>query len=191
MFKLIAIVATIALTACTTTPKTTSKDMSTTINRNGIKIDWSCQPTTKGCDNPEINSIEVVGYAPIYANTNVQRERSISVAHDVALDKLVRFIKQDLTSQRTINTLTKNVEKAMISPEEKTSASDDENIQPTINTDAATTVVEYIKTNANGIVRGAIIVDEKTVDPKTMAVTIRWTAAQANAATNLHQKYFR
>lgn len=192
MFKSLTIIlATLTLAACSTAPKTVpTKDMSTTINRNGLKIEWSCQPTTKGCENPEINAIEVVGYAPIYANTNVQRERAISVAHDVAIDKLVRFIKQDLTSSRTINTLTKNVEKATISSETKV-ASDEESVTPNISTEAATTVVEYIKTNATGIVRGAMIVDEKNVDQKTMAVTIRWTSHQASAAQTLNNKFFK
>ena len=118
----------------------------------------------------------------------------------MAVDKIVRFIKQDLTSSRVTHTLTKNVEKAndlikhsakatAEESEEAANADSSETDRSNVN-ETVRTVIENTRTQASGIVRGAQIIDEKVVDPKTVAVTVRWSVQNSEQSSNL-QNYFK
>ncbi len=201
-----------ALAGCSSTPVAEQKEESiqdqrlvSTFTRNSVKLEWDCKwftgVTEKTCVKGNIIAIEATGYAPSYGNTEALRETAFSVAHDVALDKLVRFIKQDLTSSRVTNTLTKNVEKAndIIKSNSRSTAeaSDNDNANEgstDTNRDnvnqTVRTVVENIRSQANGIVRGARVVDEQVVDKKTVSVTVRWSIQNADQSKSLN-KYFK
>jgi uncharacterized protein YceK len=181
-----------------------SQKLATSFKRQGIKIEWGCVwgtgITQFTCIKTDIKSIEVTGYAPSFGNTEVMREQAFKVAHDAALDKLIRFVKQDVTSNRVTETMGRNVEKAIdqrkakIRSEEEVTASDDEfkdsNLATRSNTnETVRTVVDTVRTNAQGIIRGARAIDERIVDRQTVAVVIRWDT-DSDRASKFFQKRF-
>lgn len=182
-----------------------AQTLTSTFNRESIKVEWDCMWGTGisqlTCVKTNIKSITVTGYAPSYGSTEALRETAFRVSHDVALDKLIRFIKQDINSVRVTNTMAKNIEKAAdrtktrISAGEQVEMSDadaakDTNYAVRENTnDTVRSVTEIIRTNANGIIRGAQIVDERVVDRQTVATTIRWEADASKATYNLRKQF--
>ena len=123
--SVIAITALILLAGCSSTKKATvesapiealnAQKLSSSFKRQGIKIEWDCKYFTgvfdATCIKNEIKAIEVTGYAPSFGASEVMRETAFKVAHDQALDKLIRFVKQDISSTRVTNTIAKNIEK--------------------------------------------------------------------------------
>lgn len=203
------------LAGCSSTPSTDAQQadviqdqrLVSTFARNNIKLEWSCKwftgITDRTCVKGNITAIEATGYAPSYGNTEVLRETAFSVAHDVALDKMVRFIKQDLTSSRVTRTLTKNVEKANdliktnsvnnaeVSDEDALTGSGGSTDTNRANVnETVRSVVENIRSQASGIVRGSQVIDEQVVDKKTVSVTVRWSIQTADQSKSLN-KYFR
>ena len=181
-----------------------SQKLSSSFKRQGIKIEWGCMwgtgITQFTCIKTDVKAIEVTGYAPSFGNTEVMREQAFKVAHDAALDKLIRFVKQDITSNRVTETMSRNVEKAIdqrkakIRSDEEVTASDDEfkdsNLASRSNTnETVRTVVDTVRTNAQGIVRGAKAIDERIVDRQTVAVVIRWDT-DSDRASKFFQKRF-
>ena len=152
-----------ALAGCSSTPSAPEKTSNatqdqvliSTFARNSIKLEWNCKYLTgfsdATCIKGNIVAIEATGYAPSYGNTEALRETAFSVAHDVAVDKIVRFIKQDLTSSRVTHTLSKNVEKAndLIKHNSKSAATESEE---TANVDSSDTD----RSNVNETVRTVI-----------------------------------
>lgn len=206
---LIALAITFGIVGCSTTsqPDTSKKQISeqhlvSTFKRNGVKIEWSCAWGTgfseTTCVRGHVTAIEATGYAPSYGASEANRETAFTVAHDVALDKLIRFIKQDISSSRVTNTLTKNIEKANdnIKRSLKTdgpveaddSAEDNIGTRTNIN-ESVRSVTESIRSNASGIVHGARTVDELIVDSRTVAVTVRWSKEYADQSIQL-RSYF-
>lgn len=204
--------AAIVLSACSSTPKDDKPEqisdqrLVSNFTRNNVKLEWSCKWGSgifeKTCIKGDIKAIEATGYATSYGNSEALRETAFATAHDVALDKLVRFIRQDLTSSRVTNTLTRNVEKANDTIKTGTfpaevsendtgtgptggNKSERNNVNETVRT-----VVDNIRTQANGIIRGAQVVDEKIVDKQTVAVTVRWSVTNVEQVNRLG-KYFR
>jgi len=211
LFLTLSVIA--ALAGCSSTPvaekadPTKDQTLVSTFSRNSVKVEWSCKYFTgfseKTCVKGNIVAIEATGYAPAYGNTEALRETAFSVAHDVALDKIVRFVKQDITSSRVTNTLTKNVEKAndLIRRNSKNNAEQSDEDASTANSSSIDTdrtninetvrsVIENIRSQATGIIRGSQIVDEKVVDKKTVAVTVRWSAHDSEESSNIGH-YFR
>lgn len=220
MKKLVlTLIATAAIVGCSSSPKQSAANsepiadqrLETTFTRNSVKLEWSCKWgsgfSEKTCIKGNIVAIEATGYAPSYGNSEVNRETAFGVAHDVALDKLVRFIKQDLTSSRVTNTLTKNVEKAedtfnktgkrgtaSVSEEDSDTGSAATGTTTNSNrnnlNDTVRSVVETIKSKSSGIVRGARTIDERVVDKQTVSVTVRWSADVSEESKRLGS-YFR
>ena len=203
---------TVAPTTPTSNRALTTRDQQLTSSflRNGVKLEWSCKYMSDAVDAPcvkgDIIAMEAVGFAPTYGTTEALRETAYDVAHDVALSNLVRFIKQDISTSRVTKTLTKNIEKAndkitrkVSSPvtESDVEASNgaDTNIdstdtnQHTIN-QTVRTVVENIRSQSSGIVRGAQVINESVVDEKTVSVTIRWSSQNVDQSNRL-QTYFK
>lgn len=182
-----------------------AQTLTSTFNRESIKVEWDCMWGTGisdlTCIKSDIKSITVTGYAPAFGSTEALRETAFRVSHDAALDKLIRFIKQDINSFRVANTMAKNIEKAAdrtktrIAAGEQVEMSDadaskDTNYAVRENTnETVRTVTDIIRTNANGIIRGAQIVDEKIVDRQTVATTIKWDAKASKAAYNLRKQF--
>ena len=48
---------------------------------------------------------------------------------------------------------------------------------------------EIVRTNANGIIKGAFVKEEKIVGPQTVSVTIRWDQDSDRAAKYLGNKF--
>ena len=106
----IAMVTIVALSGCSSTRKATvesapiealnAQKLTSSFKRQGIKIEWDCKYFTgvfnATCIKNEIKAIEVTGYAPSFGASEVMRETAFKVAHDQALDKLIRFVKQDI-----------------------------------------------------------------------------------------------
>ena len=181
-----------------------SQKLSSSFKRQGIKIEWGCiwgtGITQFTCIKTDVKAIEVTGYAPSFGNTEVMREQAFKVAHDAALDKLIRFVKQDITSNRVTETMSRNVEKAIdqrkakIRSDEEVAASDDDfkdsNLASRSNTnETVRTVVDTVRTNAQGIIRGARAIDERIVDRQTVAVVVRWDT-DSDRASKFFQKRF-
>lgn len=181
-----------------------SQKLTTGFKRQGIKIEWDCVWGTgmfdATCVKTDIKSIEVTGYAPSFGNSEVLREQAFKVAHDVALDKLIRFVKQEVSSTRVTNTMSKNIEKAQDNVRnhikvDDVSVTDDEaakdgtlssrqNVNETVRT-----ITETIRTNAQGIVRGARTIDEGVVDRQTVSVTIRWDTNSEKSSEYLRKRF--
>lgn len=206
---LIALAVTFGIVGCSTTsqPETSKTQISeqqlvSTFKRQGVRLEWSCAWGTgfseTTCVRGHITAIEATGYAPSYGASEANREAAFTVAHDVALDKLARFIKQDVSSNRVTNTLTKNIEKANdnIKRSLKTDGpieaddSGDDNVGTRTNTnESVRSVTESIKSNASAIVHGARTLDESVVDARTVAVTVRWSKDYADQSIQL-RSYF-
>jgi hypothetical protein len=182
-----------------------AQTLTSTFSRNSIKVEWDCMFGTgfsqTTCVQTKIKSITVTGYAPSFGSSEVARESAFKVSHDVALDKMIRFIKQDINSSRVTTTMAKNIEKAADRTKTRiaagdevsmsdTDASNDTNYAVRENTnDTVRNLTEVIRTQASGIIRGAQIVDEKIVDRQTVATTIKWDAATSNAVRNLRKQF--
>ena len=175
--------------------------LTSNFNRQGVKIDWNCRWGTgwsnATCTQGELKSIEVTAYATSNGNSEVNREVAFRVAAAKAKAKLRHFIHEEVTSTNTINTLSKNIEKAndrikqRIAGEEvemtEDEASKETNWAVRENSnDVARNVSETIRINAAGILRGVYVVEEKIVDRQTVSVTIRWDRGSEKA-----NKYLR
>jgi len=170
----------------------------------GIKIEWDCKYftgiTEATCIRSDIKAIEATGYAPAFGNSEAVRDNAFEVAEMRALDRLVRFVRQDVSSQRSVSTMAKNLEiakdriKQRIEGEVSMNDNDADkqnNVAIRENTnDSVRNVVTTIRNNAQGIIRGARPINQKIVDRQTVSVTIRWDKHSAEAVINMQKRYF-
>ena len=205
------------LVGCSTSPTKTvdapqitavqSQKLSSNFNRRGIKLEFDCgtiSSWTGGCNKAEPTAIEVTAYAPSYGNSESNRETAFHVAEMNAKAKLRRFIQEDIQTSSVTETISKNIEKAndkikqrindgrevTMNEDEAKTFSGDSNTAERINTNNVTrTVTEYVRMNANGILRGVKTIDESIVDRQTVAVTIRWDTGSDNAANFFDSKF--
>jgi hypothetical protein len=184
-----------------------AQKLSSSFKRQGIKLEWDCKWGSgvfeATCIKGEATAIEVTGYAPSFGNSEVMRETAFIVAQTSALDKLARFIKQDINSSRVITTLTKNIEKAQdrtkskINNNDTVEMADDDKSKDTNNAvrentnETVRTVTDNIRTSAQAILRGVKTVDEAIVDRQTVSVTIRWDKNSAAMAEYLGKRISR
>lgn len=189
-------------------PKVTpmmAQSLDTSFVGQGIKIEWDCKYftgiTEATCIRSDIKSIEATGYAPTFGNSEAMRDNAFEVAEMRALDRLVRFVRQDVSSQRTVSTMSKNLEVAKDRIKQRvegeTVSMSDKDIDKESNfavrentNDAVRNVVLTIKNNAQGIIRGARPISQKVVDRQTVSVTIRWDPYSADAVIKMQNKYF-
>jgi|TARA_R110000868_G_scaffold61114_1_gene185862 hypothetical protein len=178
--------------------------LATNFKRQGIKLEWDCafglSMIEATCNKGDIKAIEATGYAPSFGNSQANIQTAFDVAHDEALDKLSRFIRQDINSSRVTHTISKNVEKAndriknRIKADDEVAMSDDEAAKDTNfaireNTnDTVRTVTNSIRTQTASILRGVVVKEEKVVDRQTVAVTIRWDSVNERAVNNLRKR---
>jgi multidrug efflux pump subunit AcrB len=153
------------------------------------------------CSKGDIKSIEVTAYATSYGNSENNRENAFTVAEMKAKAKLRHFIYEDVSSTRTVNTIAKNVEKANDNIKSKIKADEvelsDNDADPNANVsvrentnDTVRTLTESIRSQAQGILKGVYIKDEKIVDRQTVQVTIRWDK-DSNRGSEQLQRLFR
>lgn len=200
----ILLASALALTACGTTRKTETVDapevtaignqkLTSSFNRRGIKIEYNCAWGTGAfgltdamCSKTDLKAIEVTAYAPSYGNSEVNREVAFRVAEDQAKAKLIRFLREDIQSTTVTKTISKNIEKANDRIKQKISASEevsmseedaakDTNYAIRENTNNTTRVfVDTVRNQAQGILKGVYVADQRIVDRQTVQVTIRW-----------------
>jgi len=214
-FKLATIALLVSLTGCSSVPRIgidaepiksiSSQKLATNFKRQGIKVEWDCiwgtGITEYTCIRTGLKAIEATGYAPSFGNSEAMREQAFKVAHDVALDKMIRFVKQDVSSNRVTTTMSKNIEKAAdlrktrISSNDEVSMNDDEefrgsNLASRDNqNETVRDLTETVRTSAQGIIRGAVPIDERVVDRQTVAVTIRWDKDSDRASKSLFKRF--
>ena len=212
-YKIFAATVAVVLSGCSSVPTAgiesgpitavNAQKLSSSFKRQGIKLEWECKWGSgildATCIKGDATAIEVTGYAPSFGNSEVMRENAFLVAQTTAMDKLVRFIKQDINSTRVINTMSKNIEKAndriksKIRSNEEVAMSDEDAAKDTNyaireNTnDTVRTVTETIRSQAQGILRGVRTVDESVVDRQTVSATIRWDKSGESAANYLRK----
>jgi predicted nucleic acid-binding protein len=204
------------LVACSSTKKPEALDTVQTealgnqrlvsnFKRQGVKIEWNCRWGTGwsnwSCVKGDLKAIEVTAYANSNGNSDINRETAFRVGAAKAKAKLRNFINEDVSSTTTINTLTKNIEKAndrikqRIAGEE-VEMTDEEAAKETNwavrenSNDIARSVTETIRINSAGILKGVYVVNEKVVDRQTVEVTIRWDRDSEKANSYL-KKVFR
>ena len=185
-----------------------SQKLETNFKRRGVKLEWDCSwgsglfgITDAMCIRGDIKAIEVTGLAPSYGNSEVMREQAFSVAEMQAKAKLRRFIQEDINTTQVQNVLGRSVEKAndriktRIKTDETVAMSEEDEAIDTNwvvreNTnDTTRTFTETIRVNAQGILKGVRVVDERVVDRQTVQVTIRWDKENESGVRALRKAF--
>jgi hypothetical protein len=217
--KLLAISVALVLAGCSLTRKNASVEsapitainaqkLTSSFNRQGIKIEWSCAFGTglfgvsdALCVKGEIRAIEVTGYANSFGNSEALRERAFIAAEMDAKARLIRFMNEGVGSNNFANTVTKNVEKAQdriknrIKSDEDVAMSDEDAGKDTNfairenNNEVVRTLSESIRNNAEGKLRGALLKEADIVDRQTVRAVIRWDHDTERAATYMRKRF--
>lgn len=181
-----------------------TQQLTTSFKRSGIKFEWECTWGTgwseRTCMRGDIKSIESTAYATSNGNSEALRELAFRVAEVQAKANLRHFINEDIYSSRVVNTLSKNLEKAndRIKTKidgESVGMSDDEASKDTNwaireNTNnISRSVVEVVRSNAQGILNGVYVNDARIVDKQTVAVTVRWDTSSASFSKALRKQF--
>ena len=207
----------LALTACGTTkkpegvqaPEVTAignQKLTSNFVRRGIKIEYNCAfgtgmfgMTDAMCSKTDLKSIEVTAYAPSFGNSEVLRENAFRVAEDQAKAKLIRFLREDIQSSTVNKTISKNIEKASdrikqnINAGEDVAMSEEDASKDTnyaIRENTNTTTREFVDTvrnQAQGILKGVYVNEQKIVDRQTVQVTIRWDRDSEQSARDIRR----
>lgn len=112
-------------------------------------------------DKGEWESLKSTGTSAIPLSDNAALEQAMNVATMRAKRNIVEFLQTDLQSTKTVDTITNALAKDV-------SADDSKSRERAGN--IATKIQEKIGVEANGIVKGAYILDRKISSDKTMAV---------------------
>jgi predicted small lipoprotein YifL len=217
--KYLVLAVSVSLTACgtlsgpntvTPAPVTAIQEqrLSTNFRKEGIKIDW----TMTG----ELKSVEVTGYAPAAGNTEFEHDNAFDAAELDAKAKLVRFLREGITSSRVTNTMSKNVEKAHDKTRNKIKGGEDDvvvmsdveaaapaapvakdkdagenNIAIRDNINQTTrTVIKKISEESNSILSGVFIKDTDIMSGGRMVkVVIRWDRDSQKAVETLRKNF--
>ena len=183
-----------------------NQKLTSNFTRKGIKVEFECGYFTNknNCHNGEFQSIEVTAVATSNGNSENNREDAFIVAELKAKAKLRKFIREDVNTSEVTHVLTKNVEKANDKIKSKIASNEDVSVTDTevdkedkdANTavrensnDIARTVTEDIRVQANGILKGVYVLDEKIVDRQTVQVTIRWDKQSEKASEYFNSKF--
>ena len=179
-------VATLVLTGCGSTSKSTDKiveqKLSTSFVSEDIKIETKCAwfGMSSECN---IVAIEATGTAPSFGGTVNNRRNALTRAELRAKASVAEFLDTQVSSTRVQTTLAKNIEKAS----DKVRSGND-NDQPVEMTDkeaknislrennntTAVTLTETLRTSASAVLRGFHKVNERVIGDQEVAVTIRW-----------------
>jgi hypothetical protein len=216
--KLNAIVVAVAIlaTGCSTFKDSDTVDnkpptqiseqrLSTNFRKEGIRIDWTMMGNLK--------AIEITGYAAANGNTEFQQEAAFDAAELDAKAKLQRFLREGITSSKTMNTMVKNVEKAhdvtrnkiRNTSEQEVTMSDAEAANTaTPKTDegetnyairdnanhTTRTVIKKITEEASGIQSGVYIKETDIMgDGRTVKVVLRWDRDSQKAVKELRKAF--
>jgi hypothetical protein len=191
-------VATLVLTGCGTTGKSTApiteQKLATSFVGEKIKIETKCSWFGMGKDC-EIVALEAVGTAPTFGGTVNNRKRALTAAEMDAKANITRFLEQKITTNTVKTTIAKNIEKASdkvgngTADGETVAMTDQEAKNVSLRENQNSTVVnltETIQMQAQTILRGFRKVSEDVVGPQEVSVTIRWDKDSEKSA-----EYFR
>lgn len=181
-----------------------TQQLTTSFKRSGIKFEWECTWGTgwseRTCMRGNIKSIESTAYATSNGNSEALRELAFRVAEVQAKANLRHFISEDIYSSRVVHTLSKNLEKANDKIKtkidgESVGMSDDEASKDTNwairenSNNISRSVVEVVRSNAQGILNGVYVNDARVVDRQTVAVTVRWDTSSAAFSRALRKQF--
>jgi len=179
--------------------------LSTNFRKEGIRIDWTMMGNLK--------AVEVTGYAAANGNTEFQQEAAFDAAELDAKAKLQRFLREGITSSKTMNTMVKNVEKAhdvtrnkiRNTTDQEVTMSDVEASNSTApktdqgetnyairdNANHTTrTVIKKITEEASGIQSGVYIKETDIMgDGRTVKVVMRWDRDSQKAVKELRKAF--
>lgn len=101
-------------------PKTTAitrQKLSTFFKDDGIRVNWECidrNNWTLGitCAESQIESIEATITIPANGGTNFNGQSAMQVGQLESMAMIARFINEDITTERVVDLMAKNVEKA-------------------------------------------------------------------------------
>lgn len=132
-------------------------------------------------DKGEWESLKSTGTSAVPLSDNAALEQAMNVATMRAKRNIVEFIQTDLQSSKTTEAITNALAKD-VSSEDGKSRERAANI--------ATKIQEKISVEANGIVKGAYILDRKISGDKTMAVvTLQVDKRSMRAANQLRSSF--
>ena len=205
-FKLLALVAALAITGCSTTAVTNSNEqirnqkLSTSFVGEGIRIETNCawyKPWKEDC---EIVSIEAVATQPTGGNTGHNRGTGFVVAELKARANVSHFIKENITSSRVTSTIAKNVEKArdklntpngdhdVVEMSDKEAKATNISVRENSN-DTAVQLTTTVRANSSATLTGFRVVKQEVVGAQEVAVTIRWDKTSERTARLLESKF--
>ena len=173
-----------------------NQKLSTSFVSEKIKIETKCGWFSSGSDC-KLVSIESTGTAPTFGNTTNNRKNALTIAEMKANANVSEFLSKEISTNRVVNTISKNIEKA--NDKVKSGNTDDSTVEmsdqeaKTIslrenNNDTAVHLTETIKTNSSAILKGFIKIKEEVVGAQEVAVTIRWDIDSESARNQLARK---
>ena len=194
-------VATLVLTGCGSTSKSTDKiveqKLSTSFVSEDIKIETKCAwfGMSSECN---IVAIEATGTAPSFGGTVNNRRNALTRAELRAKASVAEFLDTQVSSTRVQTTLAKNIEKA--SDKVRSGNDDDQPVEMTDkeaknislrenNNTTAVTLTETLRTSASAVLRGFHKVNERVIGDQEVAVTIRWDKESAQISNQLRKKF--
>ena len=205
-FKLLTLVAALAITGCSTTAVTNSDEqvrnqkLATSFVSERVKIETNCRWYKPFKDDCEIVSIEAVGTAPANGNTVMNRKTALIHAGNNARANVAHFIREEINSSRVTSTIAKNVEKAKdklntnhgghdpVEMTDKEANQTNVSVRENSN-DTAMRLTSSVKANSSAILRGFYTVKEEVVGGQEVAVTIRWDKTSERTANMLQNKF--
>lgn len=216
-YRLMSLGFVVLFTACSSTKPPTgieapavtaigNQKLVSNFTRKGVKLEWDCSwyQSQKSCrENGNVTAIEITAYATSNGNSENNREDAFKVAEMKAKAKFRRFINEEVSTSEVTNVLTKNIEKAndkirtniggqgdvVVNDTDKESSKDDNVAVRENANDIVRTITETIRVNAQGILQGMRVVDEKVVDRQTVQVTIRWDKESEKASDYFRAKF--
>ena len=205
-FKLSIITVALCLGACSSmqtgngTNSSTAianQKLSTSFVNEKIKIETKCSWFGLGKDC-NIVAIESTETAPSFGNTTNNRKNALTIAEMRAGANVSEFLTKEITSNRVMTTIAKNIEKA--NDVVKSGKADGADVEMTDqeaknislrenNNNTVVQLTETIRTNSRAILNGFYKIHEEVTGAQEVSVTIRWDLDSEKASNALRQKF--
>ena len=205
-FKLSIITVALCLGACSSmqtgngTNSSTAianQKLSTSFVNEKIKIETKCSWFGLGKDC-NIVAIESTETAPSFGNTTNNRKNALTIAEMRAGANVSEFLTKEITSNRVMTTIAKNIETA--NDVVKSGKADGADVEMTDqeaknislrenNNNTVVQLTETIRTNSRAILNGFYKIHEEVTGAQEVSVTIRWDLDSEKASNALRQKF--
>lgn len=205
-FKLSIITVALCLGACSSmqtgngTNSSTAianQKLSTSFVNEKIKIETKCSWFGLGKDC-NIVAIESTETAPSFGNTTNNRKNALTIAEMRAGANVSEFLTKEITSNRVMTTIAKNIEKA--NDVVKSGKADGADVEMTDqeaknislrenNNNTVVQLTETIRTNSRAILKSFYKIHEEVTGAQEVSVTIRWDLDSEKASNALRQKF--